>query len=137
MITAAGQGAIRVPIAHESDVVVARSRARELAAAAGLSAIAVEELVTAISEVAHNIVAHAGTGEVLVERVEQDGRIGVAVVARDRGPGIVDVEQALLDGFSTARTLGLGLSSARRLVHDFTLTSTPGLGTTITLKKWA
>ena len=131
------QGTIRVPIAHESDVVVARSRARELAATAGLAAVAIEELVTAISEVAHNIVVHAGTGEILVERVEWDGRMGVAVMARDRGPGIVDVEQAMLDGFSTTRTLGLGLSSARRLVHDFTLSSTPGLGTTITMDKWA
>jgi serine/threonine-protein kinase RsbT len=65
-----------------------------------------------------------------------DPRRGVQVVARDTGPGIPDVEQALTDGYSSYRGLGLGLPGARRLMDDFAVVSEPGRGTTVTMIKW-
>jgi serine/threonine-protein kinase RsbT len=130
-----GPRELRVIIRHESDVAVARLRSRELSLAQGLPECAVEALATAVSEVARNIVVHAGRGEILLTTCEEHGRRGVIARASDDGPGIADREAAMRDGFSTARSLGLGLPSARRLVDEFDLVTSPGGGTTILLKK--
>jgi serine/threonine-protein kinase RsbT len=128
----------RIAIESDTDVVAARQRARELAAALELSSTDQTLLATAISEVARNITTYAGSGEVAVAIVEGgDGRRGIRVVARDDGPGIADVEAALQDGFTTGSGLGIGLPGARRLVDEFVIDSAPGRGTTVTLVKWA
>lgn len=125
-----------VPIQHEMDIVTARQKGRELAARSGLSPTEQTLLATAISEVARNIVVYAHHGEVVLAELEQHGRRGVLVVARDEGPGIPNPELAMRDGYSTSRSLGMGLPGARRLMDEFELTSTVGKGTTITMKKW-
>lgn len=127
----------RVPIRHASDLVVARRRVRELGAQAGLSDAAIAALATAVTEIAQNIVVHVGSGELLIGVLADSSRRGVVVIARDNGPGIVDIAQAMHDGHSTAAGLGLGLPSAQRLVDEFEIESTIGAGTTITLRKWA
>ena len=93
-------------------------------------------IATAISEVARNIVVHVGRGEIVLTPVEEPNRYGLIVVARDRGPGIRDVEAALRDDFSGRGGLGLGLPGARRLMDDFEVTSGPDEGTTVTMTKW-
>ena len=80
-----------------------------------------------MSEVARNIVRFAGAGEIVVELLDEPRR-GVQVVARDTGPGIPDVEQALTDGYSTYHGLGLGLPGARRLMDEFAVVSETGRG---------
>jgi len=129
--------AIRVPVREEADVAGARQCARALALAEGFSDGRAGAVAIAVSEVARNIVVHAGAGEVSMEAVEDRGRRAVRVVARDRRRGIADVERAMQDGYSTARTLGLGLASARRLMDEFTLVSAVGAGTIITMQEWA
>jgi serine/threonine-protein kinase RsbT len=129
--------ALHVPIRHEVDVAIACKRATDVARQAGLPPQATAALATAVSEVARNIFQHARRGEVLLAVCEDGARRGVAVVARDEGPGIPHLDRALQDGFSTARTLGLGLPSARRLVDDFEIESIVGRGTTVTMRKWA
>ena len=126
----------RIPVARDADVVLARGAGRELAAAAGFGPTDGTVLATAISEVARNIVKFAGHGEVRLRRLEEGTRTGVEVVARDAGPGIADVELALEDGHSTYGGLGLGLPGCRRLVDEFVLESTPGQGTTVTMRTW-
>ena len=126
----------RVAIEREADIVAARQAGRALAAANGFSSTDQTLIATAISEVARNIVVYAQKGEVVVSAVEDAGRVGIQVVARDAGPGIDNVDLAMRDGFSTKNSLGLGLPGARRLMDDFELASEPGLGTTITMKKW-
>jgi serine/threonine-protein kinase RsbT len=126
----------RVPVGDESDVTVARRRARELASQQGLAEAHAEALATAVTEIARNIVIHAGAGEILLGAVEEPRR-GVVVTAYDRGPGIPNVEQAMQDGFSTKDSLGFGLSGARRLVDEFEIESKLGAGTTVILRKWA
>ena len=126
----------RLSLSRDSDVAEARLRVRELGARLGFAVSAIEALATATSEVARNVVVHAGEGELLLGVVEDEGRTGIVVIARDDGPGIGDVEKAMQDGFSTAGSLGLGLPGARRLVHAFDLRSAVGQGTTVTLTHW-
>jgi serine/threonine-protein kinase RsbT len=128
---------LRIPIREEADVAVARQRARELARREGLRESAVEALATAISEIARNILVHAGAGEIRLGVMRDRGRSKVVVMARDDGPGIADVDLAMRDGYSSAKGLGLGLPSARRLVDEFELIASPGQGTTVIMKKWS
>jgi serine/threonine-protein kinase RsbT len=133
----AAEAQSRIAIESDADVVTARQRARELAADLELSSTDQTLLATAISEVARNITTYAQRGEVLVSVVEDEERRGIQVIARDHGPGIEDLERALQDGYTTGGGLGLGLPGARRLVDDFSIDSSPGRGTTVTLVKWS
>jgi serine/threonine-protein kinase RsbT len=126
----------RVVIDKDSDIVTARQKGRDLALQAGLSGTTLTLLATAISEVARNIVVYAKWGEIVLGITDDAGRRGIMVIARDNGPGIPDIGQAMRDGDSTGRSLGLGLPGARRLVDDFDVVSEVGKGTTITMKKW-
>ena len=126
----------RITIRSDDDVVAARREARELAASLGFEPTDLTLLATAISEVARNITAYAGEGEIVVSVRNSGGRLGVRVVARDAGPGIDDVDLALRDGYSTGEGLGLGLPGARRLVDEFAIDTAPGRGTVVTMVKW-
>jgi serine/threonine-protein kinase RsbT len=117
-------------------MVVSRQRARQLATHIGFSLIDSTIIATAISEIARNIVNHAGEGEIVISVVRGSGRVGICVVARDQGPGIPDIERAMQEGYSSVGGFGLGLSSAQRLMDEFHLESRTGLGTTVTMKKW-
>lgn len=130
------EGAVSVRVREEADVAIARLAAAELAEREGFSPAGAGAITTAVSEVARNLVVHARGGEVVLAAVEEDGRRGIVVVATDGSPGIPDVAAAMKDGYSTAGGLGLGLSSARRLMDEFSLVSTVGKGTTVTMKKW-
>lgn len=126
----------RLPIAHDADIVAARQAGRQLAGPLGFSGSELTLIATAISEIARNIVTYAGSGEIMISIEEREGRQGIAVVARDEGPGIADIEQAMRDGFSTGKSLGLGLPGARRLMDEFEIVSALGRGTTVTMRKW-
>jgi serine/threonine-protein kinase RsbT len=93
-------------------------------------------ITTATSELARNVVAHAGGGSARIEEVSDGVRVGIRIVFEDAGPGIADVPRVLQGGFSTARSMGLGVSGSKRLVDDFALESTLGKGTTVTIAKW-
>lgn len=114
----------------------ARQRTRELAEAHRFRRGDMEALATAVSEIARNILVHAGGGELFLTTIEHAGRVGIVAIARDSGPGIADLDEAMRDGFSTGNGLGLGLPSARRLVDEFELCSVAGQGTTVKLTKW-
>jgi serine/threonine-protein kinase RsbT len=130
------EGEIRVPISSDQDIVGARQKGRTLAADLGFSSADATMIATAISELARNIVSYARRGEIRLHRIQNTVRQGIMVVASDQGPGIRDVAQALRDGFSTSGSLGLGLPGVRRLMDEFDITTKPGLGTTVTVKKW-
>ena len=125
-----------VAIERDVDIVTARQLGRELAASVGFSGSDLTLIATAISEVARNIVVYAERGEIRLQRAQKDGRRGIEVVAADQGPGIPDIERAMQDGFSTGRSLGLGLPGARRLMDEFEIVSEPGKGTMVTMRKW-
>jgi serine/threonine-protein kinase RsbT len=127
---------IRVPIITDDDIVTARQEGRRLAAAAGFSSTDLTLIATAISEVARNIRLYAGEGSVTLDRVREGAREGIVVVARDDGPGIPNLELAMQDGYSTGGSSGLGLPGSRRLMDEFEISSDPGRGVTVTMKKW-
>lgn len=125
-----------IPISEESDIVIARQRAGQLAKKIGMGLLEQTKISTATSELARNIVRYAKTGEVMIEEVENDVTPGLQITFRDCGPGIPDIEMAMRDGYTTSGGMGLGLSGSRRLVNEFEISSKPGMGTTIVIKKW-
>jgi serine/threonine-protein kinase RsbT len=126
----------RLAVQRDADIVTARQVGRELAAGAGFRGSDLTMIATAISELARNILVYAQKGEIRLSIEERAGRRGVKVVAHDDGPGIADVEMALRDGYSTGKSLGLGLPGARRLMDEFEISSELGKGTVVTLRKW-
>jgi serine/threonine-protein kinase RsbT len=125
-----------VDVNNPDDIVIARQAGHELARKLGFSLTDVTMIATAISEIARNITSYAGRGEVRVGVQYRDGRQALVVRAEDDGPGIVDIERALEDGYSTGRGLGLGLPGARRLMDRLVVESAPGKGTVVEMWKW-
>jgi serine/threonine-protein kinase RsbT len=126
----------RIPILGESDIVVARQRAAQIAKNMGMKLVDQTKIATATSELARNIVRYAKTGEVTIEEIEDNESIGLRITFRDRGPGISDITLAMRDGYTTSGGMGLGLSGSQRLVNEFEIQSEVGVGTTIVIKKW-
>lgn len=122
------------------DIVTARQRGRALALELGFNGADVTLIAAAISEVARNIVDHAKKGEILMSPImvgsNGSGKTGIQIIARDEGPGIRDVAQAMQYGYSTRKGLGVGLPGAKWLMDEFDIASEVGRGTTITMKKW-
>lgn len=130
------ENVITIPVKSDIDVVIARQEGRTLAGVVGFNMGDMTLVATAISEVARNIVLYAGKGEIVLSIVEQEGRRGISIIARDNGPGIPEISLAMQDGYSTSKGLGLGLPGARRIVDEFDIISEVGKGTTITMRKW-
>jgi len=127
---------IRVRVESDVDAVTARQKGREAALQLGFSRTAATFIATAISEIARNITVHAGEGEIIVRGINEGGRNGIVVIARDEGPGIRDVETVMRQEYSSDAGLGMGLWGARRLMDEIEVVSQPGEGTTVTMKKW-
>jgi serine/threonine-protein kinase RsbT len=127
---------IRVRIASDTDTVTARQAGRDAALLLGFSRTDATFIATAISEIARNITVHAGHGEITVAGVSEEGRNGLVVTARDEGPGIPDVPAVLRDDYASEFGLGMGLWGAKRLMDEIEVSSEPGKGTTVTMKKW-
>jgi len=130
------QDEAQVAVESESDIVTARQRVRAMAAALGFSSTDQTLIALAVSEIARNIVSYATRGLITLSEVDDGGRAGILIVAHDDGPGIADVELAMRDGYSTARSLGMGLPGAKRVTDEFEIDSAPGHGTTIRMTKW-
>jgi serine/threonine-protein kinase RsbT len=128
---------VLVHVSTDADVVEAREKGRELSARLGFSSIDLTLIVTAISEVARNILLYAQEGDIELRLDNDGGQRGIVVVARDDGPGIPDLELAMRDSYSTGNGLGLGLPGARRLMDEFEIESQISKGTTVVMKKWA
>lgn len=127
----------RMSILREQDVVPFRNRVKECAAGIKMGLVNQTYLITASSELARNMLTYADGGIVLIETIEHNGKKGIRLMFEDQGPGIADVVLALKDGFSTGRSLGVGLPGAKRLVNEFEIASEPGKGTSITIIRWA
>lgn len=124
------------PLKDEHDIVLCRQTVRRLAQEAAFSLVDQTKFVTAASELARNALIYGGGGELRWETLLVGIRRGVRLSFEDHGPGIPDVEQAMTDGWSSGKGLGLGLTGARRLVNEFELQSTVGEGTRVTITRW-
>lgn len=126
----------RMVIEKEQDVVPYRNRVKEYAVKIGMSLVNQTKLITAASELVRNMVKYAGGGVTTIEVISKGRENGVRLIFEDKGPGIPDIPKAMKDGFSTGKSLGLGLPGAKRLASEFDIKSTVGEGTTVTLIKW-
>jgi serine/threonine-protein kinase RsbT len=124
------------PIRSEQDVVATRQVVRALTQELKFSLVDQTKMVTAASELSRNTLVHGGGGELRWQVVEQAGRRGLRLDFVDAGPGIADVKQALVDGWTSNKGMGLGLPGSKRLVHDFEIASTPGEGTRVSVTRW-
>jgi serine/threonine-protein kinase RsbT len=126
----------RLEIRMSDDVVRVRQLTRTLAIEVGLSLVDQTKIVTAASELARNTLDSGGGGNVTGEVVEQASRRGLVLTFEDMGPGIQDIDQALKDGFSSGKGMGLGLGGAKRLCNEFSIESTVGVGTKVKIARW-
>lgn len=123
-------------VIKEQDVVLFRNRVKEYAVKIGMGLVNQTKLITAASELVRNMLRYANGGNILIEVITQGRENGVRLTFTDKGPGIADISLAMKDGYSTGKSLGLGLPGTKRLVSEFDIKSIVGKGTTITIIKW-
>jgi serine/threonine-protein kinase RsbT len=123
-------------VSGQHDIVSVRQVVRSWSLNLGLGLVDLTKLVTAASEIARNTVEYGGGGTLQIEEVRDGLRVGVRLVFEDQGPGIRDIDRAMTDGYSTGTGMGLGLGGTRRLVDEFEISSTPGVGTRVSITKW-
>lgn len=126
-----------IPVEDELDIVTARQAGRQASRALGFDLVDETRVTTAISELARNIVLYAGKGQITLRKIKLGTRTGLEIIAEDKGPGIIDIDLVMVDGYSTSKGLGAGLPGVRRLMDTFKIESSPGTGTTIRVLKWA
>jgi serine/threonine-protein kinase RsbT len=125
-----------LPIRASQDLVLVRQAVRAWSQQVGFSLVDQTKMVTAASELARNTLDYGGGGSVLLEQLSDGLRRGLRLTFEDQGPGIADIALALRDGYTTGKGLGLGLGGARRLAHEFDISSTVGVGTRVTVTRW-
>lgn len=135
-MTSSKDEAVVLPLKTDEDVVRLRKQVRDDLIALGFTLVEQTKVVTAASELARNALRYGGGGEAHVLSIFEDARSGFSLTVVDSGPGIVDLELALTDGYTTGGGLGLGLSGAKRLSDEFEIDSAPGRGTKVTIVKW-
>lgn len=120
----------------EPDVARSIIETKRVASAIGFDNNICQMIATAVSELARNIVKYAGKGEIIIAPVQEGYRVGIEIIAQDRGPGMLNVEQAMTDHFSSGGTLGLGLPGVKRMMDEFEINSVLEQGTRVAIKKW-
>ncbi len=123
-------------IRHAGDVVSAQGAARRLARAVQFSDAECEQIALAVSELATNLVRHANGGTLRMSQLREGNRRGIAVETEDEGPGLLHPERAVMDGYSTAGGLGLGLGTVHRIMDELDFSSRPASGLKVTCRRW-
>jgi serine/threonine-protein kinase RsbT len=125
-----------VDVNTEWDIVAARQSGRLLAKEMGFGDVDQAKIATAISELARNIYLYAKKGKISISYVEEEGRRGLRIEAKDQGPGITNIHQVMQDGFTTSGGLGAGLPGVKRLMDTFSIQTKVGEGTVISAIKF-
>jgi serine/threonine-protein kinase RsbT len=123
-------------IEKEQDVVPFRNRVKEYAIKIGMGIVNQTKLITAASELVRNMLKYGGGGLAIIEVINHGRENGIRLTFQDQGPGIKDIPLAMKDGFTTGKSLGVGLPGTKRLVSEFDIKSIVGQGTTVTIIKW-
>ena len=126
-----------IQVAKEQDAVFLKNRVKEVAVKIKMGLVNQTRLITAASELVRNMLRYGNGGKCDIEVVSSGRNNGVRLTFTDQGPGIPDIALAMRDGFSTGKSLGLGLPGTKRLVNEFDIKSKVGEGTTVTIIKWA
>jgi serine/threonine-protein kinase RsbT len=125
-----------LPVRTENAVVMVRQVVRKWTGELAFSLVDQTKIITAASELARNTLIHGGGGTCRLEILSEGMRKGLRLTFEDQGPGIIDIELALKDGYTTGNGLGLGLSGSKRLMTDFEIVSKVGEGTRVTVTRW-
>jgi serine/threonine-protein kinase RsbT len=123
-------------VENDFDVLFVRNAAKHLASEMGFSAEDRTRIDLAVSELAHNLIRHAGHGKLMINQWEYQGQTAFEAISVDSGPGIEDLEKVLQWGYSTKNTLGTGLPSVKEVMDDFCIDSRTGIGTRVIVRKW-
>jgi serine/threonine-protein kinase RsbT len=123
-------------VRSSTDVVLIRQAVRNWTGDMGFSLVDQTKMITAASELARNLLDYGGGGRVLFELLQVANKRGLRLVFEDNGPGIADIPQALKDGYTSGKGMGLGLGGAKRLVNEFEIQSKVGEGTRVTITRW-
>jgi serine/threonine-protein kinase RsbT len=134
MMTTSSSG--ELPLTNEHDIVLGRQSVRRMTQQQGFSLVDQTKMVTAASELARNALIYGGGGVLKWALLSEGARRGVRLTFEDHGPGIPNMELALTDGWSSGHGLGLGLTGTRRLVNEFEIESTVGVGTRVVITRW-
>jgi serine/threonine-protein kinase RsbT len=125
-----------ITINSSEDIVAARQKVRASAVRLGFSVINQTKLITAASELARNTLDYGGGGRMRIMELRNGIKAGLKLIFEDEGPGIPDIRQAMQDGWTSGGGLGLGLSGAKRLSHEFEIQSEAGKGTRVSIVQW-
>lgn len=127
---------IALSVLESSQIGEARRRAAALTSQLGFGEVERGQVGIVVTELATNLVHHANGGSLIFRELEQAGQSGLEILSLDQGPGLVDIDACLQDGFSTAGTPGNGLGAVQRLSQLFDVYSVPGQGTAILCQLW-
>lgn len=122
-------GGVWLAVKERSAIAEARRQTRGLASAIGLSQDDAERAAIAVSEIATNMLKHAEGGRILVTQLEEAQSPTLVLLAADEGPGIENVDRAMIDGVSSAGSPGIGLGAIQRQADIFDLLTTTDEGT--------
>jgi serine/threonine-protein kinase RsbT len=125
-----------LPLTNEHDIVLSRQAVRRMAQQQGFSLVDQTKMVTAASELARNALIYGGGGTLKWVMLSEGARRGLRLTFEDHGPGIANLDLAMTDGWSSGSGLGLGLTGTRRLVNEFEIESTIGVGTRVVITRW-
>jgi signal transduction histidine kinase/CheY-like chemotaxis protein len=122
-----------ITLRNERDVVLARQRAREIAALLGFDNQEQIRLATATSEMARNAFRYARGGKVSFD-IEIGKTQVMAITISDTGPGIDNLSEIFEGRYRSNTGMGLGIVGTKRLMDNFEITSGPG-GTLVKMGK--
>ncbi len=125
-----------LPLSNEHDIVLSRQAVRRMTVELGFSLVDQTKMVTATSELARNALIYGGGGTLRWTLLSEGTKRGLRLMFEDQGPGIANLELAMTDGWTSGTGLGLGLTGARRLVNEFHIESTVGVGTRVVITRW-
>ena len=127
---------VRIPIRAVADIVTARHRGREIASKCGFQNTDSTLITTIISELARNILLYAEAGEIILQCAMENGHSGIVITSKDNGPGIQELDRALMGGYSTSGGLGLGLCGIKQMTDELHIETSNDKGTVLVAKKW-
>lgn len=130
------QKSVWIGVNRESDINLSIFQTERIAKAVGFDNNTAKMILTAVSELARNIIKYAGKGKIIVTPIEEESRSGIEIICQDSGPGIADLTEAMKDSYSSSGTLGLGLPGVKRMMDEFEIHSELKKGTKIVIKKW-
>ena len=127
-------GILTVSCTLEQDVVLARRRARQIAVLLNFDSQDATRIATAVSEIVRNSQMYA-SGCRIEFLLDSSAAPAMVIRVTDKGPGIENVDAILSGKTVSASPATSGITAAKRLMDSLEISSKPGVGTVITLRK--